>query len=152
MTALAVLFATVGGAGRSPFAPGTVGSAVGVVVFLLIQDLPAAGQLAIVAAITIVGVPASTVTARHFGRKDPGQVVVDEVAGQLVTLVLTGVTMPGVVIGFLVFRLLDITKPWPARQFEAFRGGTGIMADDVMAGLYGNAILQVAVRALPGWL
>lgn len=152
MKTLAVLFATVGGAGRFPFAPGTVGSAVGVVIYLFIQDLPMAGQLAIVAAITLVGIPASTVTARHFGREDPGQIVVDEVAGQLVTLLLTGVALPGVVLGFLLFRVLDIIKPWPARQFEALHGGAGVMADDVMAGLYGNVILQLVVRALPGWL
>lgn len=152
MNALAVLFATVGGAGRFPVAPGTVGSAVGVAIYLLIWDLPVGVQLAIIAAITLVGIPASTITARHFGREDPGQVVVDEVSGQLVTLVMTGVTLPGVIVGFFLFRILDIIKPWPARQFEALHGGTGIMADDVMAGLYGNLLLQIAVWALPGWL
>jgi len=152
MTFAGVLLATAGGAGRFPFAPGTVGSAVGVVVYLLIWRWPAAAQLALVAALTLAGIWASGVAERHFGREDPREVVIDEVAGQLVTLVLTGVSLPGVVAGFFLFRILDIIKPWPARRFEALHGGLGVMADDLMVGVYGNLLLLAAVRLAPGWL
>lgn len=152
MTALAVLLATVGGAGRVPVAPGTVGSAIGVGLYLFLADWSLPLQLGVVMGITVVGVWASDVAARHFGREDPGVVVIDEVAGQLVTLLLTGVSMPGVVAGFLLFRLFDIIKPWPANRFERLPGGLGIMADDVMAGIYGNLVLQVGILVAPGWL
>ena len=152
MKTLAVLLATVGGAGRFPWAPGTVGSAVGVVVYLAIVRWPLSVQLAIVAGVSVVGIWASTLAAEHFGREDPGEVVIDEVAGQLVTLVWTAVNLPGIVVGFFLFRVLDIVKPWPARRFEALPGGVGIMADDLMVGVYGNVLLQLGVRLLPEWL
>jgi phosphatidylglycerophosphatase A len=88
--------------------------------------------------------------AGQFGRKDPGPVVIDEVAGQLVTLAFTGAGLGGAFAGFLLFRLFDIIKPWPANRFEALPGGTGIVADDLMAGVYANLILQVAIRLAPG--
>jgi phosphatidylglycerophosphatase A len=152
MNAIGILVATAFGAGRFPIAPGTVGSAVGVLIYLLIWNWSPAAQLAVVGATSMVGVWASSLAERHFGRTDPGQVVIDEVAGQLVTLVLTGVSLPGVVAGFFLFRILDIFKPWPARRFEDLHGGLGIMADDLMVGLYGNLMLQAAVRLVPGWL
>jgi len=152
MNGLGVQLATVLGAGRFPFAPGTVGSAVAVVLYLLIWTWPPAAQIAVLLVVSLAGVWASSVAERHFGREDPGEVVIDEVAGQLVTVMFTGVTLPGVIAGFFLFRILDIIKPWPARRFEALHGGLGIMADDIMAGLYGNLILQVAVRLVPGWL
>ena len=149
MTRLAVAFATVGGAGRFPVAPGTVGSAVGVGVYLLTMEWSAAVQVALVAGISLLGIPASTVTARALGRKDPGVVVIDEVAGQLATLLLTGVALPGAMVGFFLFRVLDIIKPWPAGRFERLPDGLGIMADDLMAGVYGNLILVLLIRLLP---
>ena len=152
MTRLAVGFATAGGAGFAPVAPGTAGSAVGLAIFLLTSHWPAAWQIGLLAGIIILGTLAATATARHFGRDDPGQVVIDEVAGQLVTCMFTGVALPGAVLGFFVFRVLDIIKPWPARQLESLHGGVGIMADDLMAGLYGNLILQLLVFLLPAWL
>lgn len=152
MTRVGVWLATAGGAGYAPIAPGTAGSAVGLLIFLLTRHWAPSWQIVLVAAVSVVGVWASTVAARHFLRDDPGQVVIDEVAGQLVTLVLTGVGAPGALLGFIVFRLLDIIKPWPAGRFEALPGGVGIMADDLMAGLYANVILQIAVRVFPGVL
>jgi phosphatidylglycerophosphatase A len=152
MTPFALLLATAGGAGRFPIAPGTVGSAVGAVIYVLTWTWPLSWQLGLVAAISLAGIWASGVAARHFGRHDPSEVVVDEVAGQLVTLVATGVALPGVVAGFFLFRILDIIKPWPADRFESLHGGVGIMADDLMAGLYGNLLLHAAMWALPGRL
>ena len=150
MTRLAVAIATVGGAGFFPVAPGTVGSAIAVGVYLLTDHWPALWQAALVLAVTVIGVAASERTAVALGRKDPGPVVIDEVAGQLTTLLWTGAGVGGAALGFLVFRALDIIKPWPAGRFEALPGGVGIMADDVMAGIYGNLIMLLAIRFLPG--
>lgn len=152
MKRLAVALATVGFAGYSPIAPGTVGSLVGVVLYLFTSHLSLTWQFGLLGAITVVGVWSASEAARFFGREDPGHVVIDEVAGQLVTLILTGVGSLGALAGFFLFRVLDIIKPWPAGQFERLHGGVGIMADDLMAGLYGNLILQIAVRVVPGVL
>jgi phosphatidylglycerophosphatase A len=151
MKRFAVLMATAGGAGYAPFAPGTAGSAVGLVIYFLTRTWPAVWQLGFLAVISVVGLWASGVAARHFNREDPGEVVIDEVAGQLATLYLTGAGVPGAMLGFVVFRILDIVKPWPANRFERLPGGLGIMADDLMAGAYGNLLLQVVARTLPGY-
>jgi phosphatidylglycerophosphatase A len=150
MTRLALAIATAGGAGYFPIAPGTVGSAVGIVVFLLTRHWPLEAQAALLAAIALVGSWAGTVAASHFGRKDPGHVVIDEVAGQLLTLFAIGPTWPGIILGFFIFRALDIVKPWPARDFERLPGGWGIMADDLMAAVYGNLALRLAQAASSG--
>jgi phosphatidylglycerophosphatase A len=150
MTRLAVLLATAGGAGYAPIAPGTAGSAVGVALFFLTRHWPAWWQVALVAGVTIAGIWASTAAARHFGRHDPGPVVIDEVAGQLLTLLLTGAGPLGAVAGFVLFRALDVWKPWPARRLEKLPAGLGIMADDLAVALYGNLILQIGARVLSG--
>ena len=147
MNRLAVLLATSLGAGYFPVAPGTAGSAVGVVIYLLTRHRPAPEQIGLVAIISVVGVWAATVAARHFGRDDPGPVVIDEVAGQLLTLLLTGVGAGGAIVGFFVFRVLDIFKPWPARRLESLHGGLGIMADDLMVAIYVNLLMRLFVIA-----
>jgi phosphatidylglycerophosphatase A len=149
MTRVALAIATVGGAGFVPVAPGTAGSAVGVVIYFLTSHWPAAWQIALVAGVSLLGVLASTPAAAALGRKDPGPVVIDEVAGQLLTLLLTGVGWLGALGGFLAFRVLDIVKPWPAQKLEALPGGVGIMADDLMAGVYGNLVLLILLRLAP---
>lgn len=150
MKQLGVALGTVGGAGFFPFAPGTVGSAVGIVVYLLTRHWAWPLQLALLVAITIVGIWAADVTARALNREDPGPVVIDEVAGQLVTLFMTGAGLYGAIIGFFVFRLFDIVKPWPARQLEDLPGGVGIMADDLMAGVYGWLVVAGILWWWPG--
>ena len=133
-----------------PVAPGTAGSAVGVLAFLLVDNWDLGSLTALIAVVTVVGVWASGRAARHFGREDPGPVVIDEVAGQLVTFAGTGVGLMGVLAGFVIFRVFDIIKPWPAGRLEALPGGVGIMADDLMAGLYANLTLLVLLRLFPG--
>jgi phosphatidylglycerophosphatase A len=147
MNRLAVLLATSLGAGYFPVAPGTAGSAVGVVIYLLTRHRSAPEQIGLLAVISVIGVWAASVAARHFGRDDPGPVVIDEVAGQLLTLLLTGVGGGGAIVGFFLFRVLDIFKPWPARQFESLHGGLGIMADDLMVAVYGNLLMRLFVLA-----
>ncbi len=149
MTRLAVLIATAGGTGYAPFAPGTFGSAVGVVLYFLTKGLGDVWQVAFLAGVSVAGVWASSLAARHFEREDPGHVVIDEVAGQLLTFLLLDVGPIGAFIGFLIFRILDIIKPWPAGKFESLPGGVGIMADDLMAGTYGWLLLWGLLAALP---
>ena len=94
-------------------------------------------------AITLIGIPASTVVARESRRKDPGFVVIDEVAGQMIALIGVPVHWKYLVAGFILFRSFDIVKPFPLRRLEELPGGTGIMMDDVGAGLYALALLQI---------
>jgi phosphatidylglycerophosphatase A len=141
-TTIALGLATAFGAGYLPMAPGTWGSIVGLLLWMV---LPAAlwSQLLAIAAVTALGVWSASVAERHFGRTDPGQVVIDEVAGVFVTMLLNPVGWIGAVLGFLLFRAADILKPFPARRFERLPGGLGIMADDLMAGVYANLLLRI---------
>jgi phosphatidylglycerophosphatase A len=150
MKRLGVFIATSAGAGYFPIAPGTVGSAVGVGLYWLTRGFSARWQVGLLVAISVIGVWASGVAARHFDREDPGYVVIDEVAGQLLTLLLLNVGLIGATLGFLIFRIFDIVKPWPARRFEDFPGGLGIMADDLMAGAYGWLLLWGLLKVVPG--
>jgi phosphatidylglycerophosphatase A len=92
-------------------------------------------------AVTWIGVRASTIVERESGRTDPGFVVIDEVAGQWVTLALTPVDVGHALAGFVLFRFFDIVKPWPVRRLERLPGGNGIMLDDVAAGVYGLLVM-----------
>jgi phosphatidylglycerophosphatase A len=145
---LGVGIATVGGVGWFPIAPGTAGSAVGVVIYLLTRNQTVLAQGALLLGITVIGVWAASVAERAFGKEDPGPVVIDEVAGQLLTLFMTGVGWKGAVAGFFIFRLFDIVKPPPARQLERLHGGLGIMADDLAAGAYGWLLIMALVRLI----
>lgn len=143
---VARVIATWFGCGYWPVGPGTAGSAAAVAIALVFAWSP----LTLVIATAVLLVPATWaahVEAKTSGRKDPGQVVVDEVAGQWLTLAgATALNWKSCLLAFLMFRALDIWKPPPARRLEGLPGGVGIMADDVMAGLYG----ALAV-ALAGW-
>jgi phosphatidylglycerophosphatase A len=137
------------GSGYSPVAPGTAGSLVGVLLFLPLAGLAWPTQLAATAALTLVGVFAAARVAHLVGRKDPGLVVVDEVAGQWITFVALPFTPVTALAGFLLFRVADIVKPWPARDLERLPGGWGIMADDVAAGIYAQLLLRVGLAIWP---
>ena len=150
MKRLALLVATAGGAGFSPVAPGTAGSAVGLVIFYFSSGWPLLWQSALVVLVSLLGIWASSVAAVHFQREDPSQVVIDEVAGQLVSLLGTGVGLAGAATGFVVFRIFDVIKPWPADRAERLPGGWGIITDDLVAGAYANLVMIVLVRLLPG--
>jgi phosphatidylglycerophosphatase A len=147
--ALATCLATGFGSGYAPIAPGTAGSAVGLLLFLPLQRLTAPWQMLVTALVFAVGVGASTHVARRVSRKDPGIVVVDEIVGMWVSLLFLPFTPAAAVLGFLLFRLLDVRKPYPARQLEALPGGLGIMADDLMAGIYANLCLRVIALVVP---
>jgi len=154
MRRLAVILATCGYVGYAPVAPGTFGSVAGLAIFALVR---AAGspllELAVIAALFAIGVWSGTEAERHFGGVDPGPIVLDEVVGMLITLALIPVNPAGAFVGFLVFRVLDVVKPWPSGRLERLHGGLGVMADDGMAAVYGNVIMRVLVAIAPtGWL
>lgn len=154
MTRLAVLLATFGYVGLCPIAPGTAGSAAALVLFAALRYAvppPAspAVEVAAILAIFAAGCWAGSEAERHYGRTDPGAVVLDEVLGMLMTLALIPVSWKGALLGFLLFRAFDIVKPFPARQCERLHGGLGIMADDAVAGIYGNLALRLILWAAP---
>jgi phosphatidylglycerophosphatase A len=154
------------GVGYLPLAPGTWGSALGVALYLIFQagslslfsaiegrgldattiHLLRTSSLALIAAaVTLAGVWAATRTEILVRRKDPGIVVIDEVAGQMIAFIFVpasaGVWV--IVAGFILFRLFDIWKPYPIRRLEGLKSGLGIMADDVLAGIYAAVVLSV---------
>jgi len=154
MRRLGLLIATCGYIGFVPVAPGTAGSAAGVALFYLIRGVEAAwAQPLLIAVLFVVGVWAASMTERVLGGIDPGPVVIDEVVGMLITLLWLPVTPLGALAGFLVFRVLDVVKPWPSRQLESLHGGLGIMSDDAMAAVYGHLLMRGLLWIAPaGWL
>ena len=153
MTRLAVFVATVGYCGYFPVAPGTVGSAAGLVFYLAVWwSGSAVVEAGLIGVLFALGVWAGTTAERYFGGIDPGPIVLDEVVGMLITLAFIPVGMPGAIAGFFLFRLFDIIKPFPARRLERLHGGLGVMADDAMAAVYANVALRFAIWAVPEWL
>jgi phosphatidylglycerophosphatase A len=144
MTALALAFATVCGVGYAPIAPGTFGTAAGLLLWWLLGKSLSVQATAIVV-IFVVGSWSGNIAERHFGRTDPGQVVVDEVMGMLITLFYNPVGWRGALAGFLLFRVADVIKPYPANRLERLHGGVGVMADDGMAAIYANLALRAVL-------
>ena len=147
----ASLVATFFGAGRLKPGPGTWGSLATVVVWAVISHfLPATwvfpANLILAALAVAIGIPAATEVARASGTKDPQFVVIDETAGQLITLLGAPVSWKSFLAGFILFRAFDIVKPYPVRQLERLPDGIGIMVDDVAAGLYGLAVMQLLLH------
>jgi phosphatidylglycerophosphatase A len=151
------------GVGLLPVAPGTWGSLVGVGLYLLaraasvgiagasrsaaqVEAVQTAAALVLLISVTLAGVWAASRAEKLLGRKDPGAVVIDEVAGQLITFAFVPFKSGAwvVVAGFALFRLFDIWKPYPVRRLEALESGLGIMADDVLAGFYAATVLSLA--------
>lgn len=152
MTRLARFVSTAGYVGFLPVAPGTWGSAVGLLILLPLRwHGSAMAEAATMLALLAVGIWSAGVTGREMGDEDPGPVVIDEVVGMLITLLWIPVNVTGAVLGFLLFRVFDIIKPFPARQCERLPGGWGVMLDDVMAGIYGQIAMRIAVALLPTW-
>lgn len=153
MTRLAVFLSTVGYIGYAPIAPGTAGSAAGLAVYALVAWGGAAWiEVTAMVVVAVVGIWAATVSERYFGGIDPGPVVIDEVLGMLITLAFVPVGIKGAIIGFFVFRVFDVIKPFPAGRLERLHGGLGVMADDAAAAVYGNIVMRVLASYAPGWL
>ena len=149
---LAMLFASAFYIGFIPGAPGTYASITTTLIFFLVwhfsQRLNPAFHLSMVCLISLIGVLASSRASRITNTEDPSFVVIDEVAGQLVTFLFLSPNAFNLISGTLAFRLFDIWKPFPIRRLESLGGGTGIMADDLLAGVYGNLLLQILNLAL----
>lgn len=145
------MLASVFGAGYAPVASGTVGSFVTVVAIWLLPLTLLRIAVALVV-VTLVGIWAGSRVERVLGKKDPGVIVIDEVAGMLLSVILLPRTIPVLITAFLLFRLFDIWKPFPARESQALTGGVGVMVDDLIAGFYTLILIMGALTLFPGWL
>ena len=135
------------GTGLAPFAPGTFGSIPGLILFWLTLDFGLYAQVGIAVALALAGIWICGESARRIGVHDHGGIVWDEIVGMYVTLFLAPVSVVGFVLAFVLFRIMDIVKPWPIRDLDhSMQGGLGIMLDDLLAALYAALLL-----ALYGW-
>lgn len=150
MNRVADAIATWFGCGFFPIAPGTVGSAAALGLAWIVQlrwNYQPLWLLLPTALLVLPGIWAADVASKSRNLLDPGLVVVDEVLGQWITLAgATFLNWKSFLLGFLLFRIFDIWKPYPVRNLENLPGGTGIVADDLMAGVYGGIVLMTA-----GW-
>ena len=156
------LLTTCFGLGKLPFCPGTWGSLPPVVLYQALRYVPGefypwitpvvmAVLLVVFSWICIRYAPAVIAAT---GKKDPGLIVADEVAGQALTMLVISLLWPGnicntTVLGFALFRLFDITKPWPCKRLEKLPAGVGILADDLMAGVYGGIVAAIGIYFMP---
>ncbi len=147
MNALIKFLATGFGSGYAPVAPGTCGSIIGVGLVYLLQGLDSAVYALVTAIVVFFSVWISTRAEALFGERDCQKIVIDEIAGILVTFVWIPFTGPTVIAGFLLFRLFDVVKPPPIRQSQKMTQGWGVVMDDVFAGVLANIILQVGLTA-----
>lgn len=150
MKRFALIVASAGYAGFAPIAPGTAGSVVGLALYVLLRWLDSAAiEAGVIAVVFALGTWTATMVEAELG-KDPGVVVIDEVLGMLVTLAFLDVTPLGAFVAFVLFRVYDVIKPFPAGRLESLPGGPGIMLDDFVAGLYGHLTMRVLIAVGPG--
>ena len=128
--------------GYLPIAPGTLGSLAALIAYYFICNNIIIMAVVILTAI-ILGFITTGKVEKMFGEKDPGEIVIDEFAGMLISLYRIPPTMGYVVTGFLLFRFFDIVKPKPIKNLEQLKGSLGIMSDDIIAGVYANILLQI---------
>ena len=147
----ATLFATFFGVGRLKPGPGTWGALATVTLWALASSqIPVVDRtwatIITAAAVTLIGIPAATHVARATGSKDPQFIVIDEVAGQLVSLIAVPFAWKTFLAGFILFRVFDIWKPFPIRRLERLPEGTGIVVDDLGAGLYALVVMHLLLH------
>jgi phosphatidylglycerophosphatase A len=147
-----VILAAWGPCGFVPVAPGTAGTLGAVPLWWALSRLHCAAAVPAAAVLLLLlGVVAARHAGRYWGVTDAPPIVIDEVVGYLCTVLLVPFSWPAAWVGFVLFRILDTTKPWPASAFDRLKSPWGVMLDDVAAGLYGMLLLWAAVRLLPGW-
>ncbi|WP_255592231.1 phosphatidylglycerophosphatase A [Thermosulfurimonas sp. F29] len=134
------------GLGKIPWAPGTWGSAAGIFLYWITSGWPLWGRGLFLVVLTLMGVWASGRTEDILRSKDPSCVIIDEVAGAYLAVLGHAADPLHLAMGFLLFRILDIGKPWPVNQGEKWPGGRGIMADDLLAGGIVNGIITIFIR------
>jgi len=149
MRKIALLIATVGGIGKFPFCPGTVGTIPGVVLWWFTTLLPFSlfvivlVQICLFVLLFIIGLWSSTKAERIIGKKDPSEVVIDEAVSPLITFIAMPFSWPVLLIGFILNRFFDILKPFPINRLQKLKSGWGIMADDVASGIVSAAVLHI---------
>lgn len=144
LTNPAHLIATGFGVGLLPGIPGTCGALLAVPLYLLLAPLPMSWYLVVVTAVTLTGIIAAGKSARMLGESDPGIIVIDETAGMLIGFTAIPAGWIWLTVAFIMFRFLDIVKPWPVCLFDRYcYGGTGIMLDDIVAGIMTVAAVQL---------
>jgi phosphatidylglycerophosphatase A len=143
------VLATGCGVGYAPLAPGTAGSALAAAIVGVVP-FSRAGLLLFFLAVTVAGTWAAHRTERRLGVKDPGAIVIDEVAGMTLAVLPFPPTPAVLIVGFVLFRIFDVTKPFPARASQRVAGGIGVMVDDLIAGLYALAAIAIG-RATLAW-
>ncbi len=137
---------TVFGIGYTVYAPGTMGSLFGLLLYMFIKDIPVIWYVIFIVVLFIIGVLVSDVIEDIYGIKDPSFVVIDEVVGMLIAMIAVPYSPMIAILGFLLFRIIDIAKIPPLNWLEKFQGGFGIMIDDAVGGLIVNIILQALFR------
>jgi len=145
---VALLLGTFFYLGYAPIAPGTVGTAGAMLLYYLLTYFSQSVYFLFLLGFIILSVWVSTEASGAFEKDDPGQVVIDEVCGFLVTMFLIPTTVLNIVLGFFLFRFFDVLKPPPVRRLENLPSGLGIVADDVAAGIYANIVLQIITRLI----
>ena len=152
MRGLARFVATAAYTGYAPVAPGTVGSLVGLILLAAVRQIDTLWlEPAVLVVVIMVGTWAADHVEADEGRQDPGIVVVDEVAGMLLTMLFLPLTWWAGIVGFLAFRGFDIVKPFPAGWAERLPGGIGVMTDDLVAGVYAAIVVRLSLWGLALW-
>jgi phosphatidylglycerophosphatase A len=150
MNIFARTIATGFGTGYFPIAPGTAGSLAILIVYWICPEISALQLIMIIIGLTVLGIYTAAITEKEMKKKlgsdkgnDPGIIVIDEIIGMLIALLFIPKTTFFLIIVFILFRIFDIAKPYPARKMEKLHGGWGIVLDDVVAGIYANIVIQI---------
>ena len=144
-----LLLATGFGVGYSPIAPGTLGTLVAILIYYFLSKISSPLYEITLIGFFFLSVWVSENGERFLGKKDDQRIVIDEIIGFLITMLWVPKTIRFVIIGFLLFRFFDILKPFPIRRFEkGFKGGFGVVLDDVVAGVYANIVLRLIFRLM----
>ena len=143
----AILFVATGFfIGTVPFAPGTFGSLIGLPVCFLLSRLNLLQSVIYILVFILFAIGIASAAEKILEQKDPGQIVIDEIAGLMVTFAGLPFNLKTALAGFVIFRVFDILKPFPIRILERrVGGGTGVVLDDVLAGVYGNLIIRLVI-------
>lgn len=140
-----ILFIAEGAfSGKSPFAPGTAGTLVGVLLYLGLQNIGVVPYAAVTILVCVIGTWAAGRAETILGTKDSPSIVIDEIAGYLIAMYMVPAGWGYIAAAFFVFRVFDIIKPWPLFDLQKVQGGLGVMLDDIGAGIYTNIVLQAA--------
>jgi phosphatidylglycerophosphatase A len=142
---LITFLATGFGSGLAPFAPGTAGTLVGVVICLLCITLPWPMRLLIVIALSVLSIYVSEQAEKIYNKKDDQRIVIDEIVGLQITMLPVAITVLHLCVGFVLFRIFDILKPFPINNLQRLPGGWGVVIDDVGAGIYAGAVMWLLV-------